>query len=264
MRPVISAVPPSNGKSAPLPFTRASGRRRGRAGCRRRRTSSRSPPGRRPRRRRGPGAGRSSLPLPGVGHPVHAEQRPAAPRQGAHGRRDGVGAQERQALAVLGEVLGERRGVGREDEPGGIGRPLRAERGEDRVGLGLDELERLVPLARAGEDGRDLGTVRGRGGAAELGDRHDRDVGQRPGRRRGRGGGRLRRRRLGRGSVARGLGRVDGRRRTRGPRSRDPDGPGDPAPAPPKSSMPPVTAGGWRARAGPRTTSRGRRSRPGL
>ena len=44
-------------------------------------------------------------------HPVDAEQRLAAPGERADLGPDGVGAQEREALAVLGEVGGERRAV---------------------------------------------------------------------------------------------------------------------------------------------------------
>ena len=57
---------------------------------------------------------------------------------------DRVGAQEGETLAVLGEV--GRRGSSRrgEDEARGVGRAIDAERGEDRVGLAVDELERRV------------------------------------------------------------------------------------------------------------------------
>ena len=61
---------------------------------------------------------------------------------------------------MLREVLGERRrrrarGRGWSASAGRLG----AERREDRVGLRLDQLERLVALARAGEDVGDLGAV---------------------------------------------------------------------------------------------------------
>ena len=64
----------------------------------------------------------------------------------------------------------------------GVGRPLDAQRGEDRVGLPGDQLEGVVAGARPGEDVGDLLARGGRRGRAELGDRHDRHIGRRTGR----------------------------------------------------------------------------------
>ena len=52
-----------------------------------------------------------------------------------------VGAEEAEPVAVLGQVLGQRRGVlGRTRV--GAGRPLGPERGQDRIGVADHELER--------------------------------------------------------------------------------------------------------------------------
>ena len=177
---MISAVPPSNGKSTPLPLIRIVWYTP--------RSSRMSPPANivhvAPGSKAASAAAAGQLgvqpPVGRVGDAVHAEQRPAAPGQRAHGRGHRVGAQEGQALAVLREVLGERGGVaarGRAGSrrPDGVG----AERGEDRVRLGLDQDQRLVAVARAGQDPGHLGAVGVRGDGPEVGDRHDRDIGQR-------------------------------------------------------------------------------------
>ena len=188
--PVISAVPPSNGKSTPLPLTRTVWYTP--------RSRRMSPPANIvhvARRIEGRvGGSRRELgvqpPLLRGGDAVHAEQRPATPGQRPNGRRHRVGAQEGQALAVLREVLGERGRVGDEDQAVGVGRSARIEGREDRVRLPFDQDERLVARARAGEHvGHLVARGVGRDGT-ELRDRHDRDVGQWGRRRGGRRGGR--------------------------------------------------------------------------
>ena len=90
----------------------------------------------------------------------------------ARARTDGpdvVGPQEREALAVRGEVRAEGRGIGGFDEPGRVGRPLDPERREDRVGLARDEFERVVALAGPGQHGRDLAPIRVSGPATGSG-----------------------------------------------------------------------------------------------
>ena len=181
-RPVISAVPPSNGKSAPLPLIERLVRRRGRAGCRRRRTGSRSRPGRTRRRpvRRGQPAP-SAASRRGRG-PASTPNRRVSPQ--ARARTAGVTSSARRNASRLRclarSSVSVAASVARMSRVASAGR-VEAERGEDRVGVGLDELERLVALARPGQDGRDLRrgpcAVPGR---PELGDRHDR--GRRPGR----------------------------------------------------------------------------------
>ena len=176
----------------------------------------------RPRRRgieclacRRVGQPRPERPVGRVGQPIDPEQGLVAPGERPDLRPDGVGTQEGEPLAVLGEVGGELRGVPGLDESRGIGRTLDAERGEDRVRLALDQLEGVVARAGAGEDRGELLLRRGEDRGAEACDRHDRDI--REGRRgdRGRFGSRVgirgrRRRRLGTG------GGKDGARTGRG------------------------------------------------
>ena len=161
---------------------------------------------------------RRQRPVGDVGHPVAAEECLPLPGQGAHPRPDRVRPQEPESLAVLGEVLLEGRGVLRLHESCGLGRPVHAERGKDGVGLGADELERLVPRIRPGQHGLDLGDGRAGHGAPELRDGDDRDVGDG---RRGLGRGCARRAGGGgtwRGARVRGAGRRQGRRRRARPR----------------------------------------------
>ena len=172
----MSAEPPSNGKSTPLPFTLTVW-----ATPRSRRMS---PPATRVQSAAGSNAGlvagswavrpHSSTRL----RSPDAEQGPVAPAERADVRADGVGADEREVLRVAGEARRERRGVGLEQEAGIVGGSLDADRGEDRVGFGLDELERVVGLARSGEHGLDLVAGRPLGGRPEVGDRDDGDVGE--------------------------------------------------------------------------------------
>ena len=89
-----------------------------------------------------------------------------------------LGAEEREMLAVRGEVRCERLRVRCEDEVRRRRPAALAEAGEDRVGVRLDELERVVGLARPGEDCRDLLAVVRLGGRPELGHGHDRDGGE--------------------------------------------------------------------------------------
>jgi hypothetical protein len=117
--------------------------------------------------------GSSSPPLRRVGDAGDAEQLPFAPLQGAHRGCHLLRAQEREAIAVLGEVLGEGRGILDEDDVLRIGRHAVAERGEDALGIGLDQFERLVALARALEDGGHLGPRGARRRAPEVRHRHD-------------------------------------------------------------------------------------------
>ena len=84
------------------------------------------------------------------------EQLPIAPAEGADRRIHNVCPEEREALAIRRQVGRERRGVRGEHEPLRIRWPLRPDRREDRVRFGLDELQRVVRLARPGEDGADL------------------------------------------------------------------------------------------------------------
>ena len=188
--PVISAVPPSNGKSTPLPLIRTVWYTP--------RSRRMSPPANIVHVLAGSKAASAAArrelgmqpPLPRGGDAVHAEQRPATPGQRPDGRRHRVGAQEGQALAVLREVLGERGRVGDEDQVVGVGRAARIDGREDRVRFPFDQDQRLVARARAGED---LGHFGARGvgrDGPELRDRHDRDIGQRGRRRGGRRGGR--------------------------------------------------------------------------
>jgi hypothetical protein len=124
---------------------------------------------------------------------------------------------------MLGQVGAERHGVLGQDQVlvlGGGARQVQG--GEDRVGVGGDQLEGLEPLALAGQHGRHLLAIGGGPGRAELGDRDDRHVAH----------DRRRRWRLGRGidALGGGRGRLVGRRGRCGR--------GD------------VQAGGWRGRRG--------------
>ena len=130
----------------------------------------------------GAGRLRGQRPVGELLDPIDAEQRLAAPGQGAHLRPDRVRPQEGQPLAVLGQVRGEGRFVGERDDVGRIGIGD-AERAEDRGRLPVDEGEAIEAAARAGQD---RGDVLGRGARerrSEARDRHDRHVDDR--RRRG-------------------------------------------------------------------------------
>ena len=221
-RPVISAVPPSNGKSAPLLLERQVD-----AAVEQDVAAGEQGPG--GRRVEGVGRGRGGeaggqRPRAEVLDPVDAEQRRVAPGERPDLRPDRVGAQEGESLAVLGEVLGQGRGVGGEDQALGVGRALDVERGQDGVGLALDQLQRRVAGAGAGQDGLELLRAgRGRDGA-EVRDRDDRDVGDLGGRRRAWAGPRSASRMglaptIG-GWRLTGLGRVAGARSTSARRSR--------------------------------------------
>ena len=124
---------------------RASRTRRGRAGCRRPRTGSRSSAGSKASAAAGGRESRRQRPVGQVPDAIDAEQRVLAPGERADLRPDGVGAQEGESLAVLRQVGGEGRGVlgaGRGAlESAGTVDP---ERREDRVGLRRHELERVV------------------------------------------------------------------------------------------------------------------------
>ena len=116
--------------------------------------------------------------------PVDPEQRRVAPVERADLGPDRVGAQEREPLAVLGEVRRERRLAGGQDQPRAVGRPGDTEGRQDRVGLAGDELDRRVAAAGPGQRRLDLGQVRRGRRGPEVRDRHDGDVGERGGRRR--------------------------------------------------------------------------------
>ena len=109
---------------------------------------------------------------------VDTEQRPVAPGQGTDRGRDVICADERESLAVLGQILGQGRGVVGEHEPGCVAGSLDAQGGEDRVGLVSDQRDRLIAVAGPCQHARDLAAVRRRGRRPELGDRHDRGLGE--------------------------------------------------------------------------------------
>ena len=67
-------------------------------------------------------------PVGDVGHAADAEERLVAPCQRSDARADRVGPQEREPLAVLREVRGQRLGRGGLDEPRRVGRPVRPRR----------------------------------------------------------------------------------------------------------------------------------------
>ena len=168
----------------PCPRPRASCRRRGRAGCRRRRTASRSAVGSKASARRPGPEGGDERPVGEGRDAIDAEQR-VSPQ--ARARTDGPTASARRNPRRL---RCRRRGrppsvaaSGARTRRSATARAGEPERREDRVGLGLDQLERVVAPARAGEDGLDLAEVGRRRRRPEVGDRDDRDV-DRTGRRR--------------------------------------------------------------------------------
>ena len=182
-RPVISAVPPSNGKSAPLPLTGASGRRRGRAGCRRRRTGSRSPPDRRPSSA-APSRGELGVQRPVRERldPVDAEQR-RSPQASA--RTSGPTASARRnasRLRCLARSVREGRRVRGQDEPRRVGRRARhrARPGSRRPRRRRARAPRSACSSRPARPRPRFASV-AVARRPELGDRHDRDVGERPG-----------------------------------------------------------------------------------
>ena len=184
-RPVMVAVPPSNGEVGALVLEGQVD-----AAVEHDVAAGEQGPGR--RRIEGVGSGRGGQagrqrPVRERLHPVDAEERCVAPRQRPDLWPDRVRAQEGEPLAVLGEVGGEGLRVRGEDEARGVGRAIGTERAQDRVGLALDELERGVAVAGAGQDGLQLLRA-GRGRRRpEVGDRDDRDVGELGGRGRRRG-----------------------------------------------------------------------------
>ena len=104
-RPVMSAVPPSNGKSAPLPLERLVD-----AAVEHDVAAGEEGPGRRRVEGVGGGGGGQASGQRPVGKPldaIDAEERGVAPRQCAYLGPDRIGAQEGQPLSVLGEVPGE-------------------------------------------------------------------------------------------------------------------------------------------------------------
>ncbi len=208
-RPVISAVPPSNGKFAALLLERqvdAAVEHDVAAG------------------EQGPGGGRivgvgggrgrqlrGQRPVGEVLDAIDPEQGLAIPGQRPDLRPDGVGPQERKPLAVLGEVGGKGRLVGEGDDVRRVG-VGKVERGEDGRSLALDQRERVEAGARPGQDrGNVLRGDRGqrRAEVRDGDDRHVRDLGWW-----GRRGGGDRRDGIGRRAVGR------CRRRARGRSSR--------------------------------------------
>ena len=132
---------------------------------------------------------------------------PARGRSGRRRRRAGT----RGACGLLARLVESVAASGWSSTWASSAGRLDTDRGEDRVGFGLDELERVVALARSGKHGLDLVASRPLGGRPEVGHR------ARSGRRRW--GRRCRRRGgawtavLGAGSAPwTGLGRCDSRR----------------------------------------------------
>ena len=173
----MSAVPPSNGKSAPLPLILRVWATP--------RSSMMSPPANEgPRRagieRRAGGRGRQrrrQRPVGEVGDPADAEERLVAPRR-ARARPD---RRHRPAgtRVACGSWRGPRSGPWPRRPRRAVTRRTaarhRARRGSASASP-RHELERVVAGALPGEHVRDLLARGGRGGGPVLGDRHDRDV----------------------------------------------------------------------------------------
>ncbi len=188
-RPVMSTVPPLNGKSVPArlpPIARETPR-----------SSRMSPPATMVQARAGsypgspPGAGQARRERPSRQRldAVHAEQRLRAPVDRAHGRRDVARAEEAELGAMAREAGGERLGRGNRPEAVAERAALEVQRLQDRVGVRVDEDEAVVVAATVGDRAhvRRADAVRGR---PEGHDGDDRDVAGDRRRRAGRDGGR--------------------------------------------------------------------------
>ena len=167
----MSAVPPLNGKSAPLPriFSVWATPR----------SSMMSPPATRVHVSVGSKTGTSA----GCGSARSASQSAAVftastpksdlpPQPSA--RTPGPTSSARsdaEPLPVLRQVLRQRRGIGREDEARSPGRPVHAEAREGRIRLARDELEALPGRARPGDRRPDVVAADRLGRRPELGDR---------------------------------------------------------------------------------------------
>ena len=111
---------------------------------------------------------RDERPVGQVAKPVDAEQLAVAPAERPDVRRDRVGTKECEPVAMRGEVGAERRAIRREDEPPVIRGAIDAERGQDGIGLAVDQLQRGVAPARSVEDVVDFALRRRRRGRAEA------------------------------------------------------------------------------------------------
>ncbi len=202
-RPVIVAVPPANGKSTPLPWILTI--------LAIPRSSRMSPPATIVQVVAGSNdvppatvAGSWAIEWPAGRRldPIDPEEGLRAPAEGPDGGRDLVGPEERQTISVGGQVLDQGGGALGQDQRLAAARPGHAEPGQDRVGVGGDDLHGRV-AAGPGQRRADVARLDRRLGRAEVDDRDDRDGGDRAvGRGRGRvGPARVRRAGIGRGAA---------------------------------------------------------------